>query len=198
MVPPLQSGVAFHGHPLAFPSTSPSRDLGLVGTHRPSDPRAQTLLLSSSTYSNLGLKTTQRNAEEPDKERDGRGSSYHQEEQEKSVRSLLISYLVTAAPQVSHLQWQMLGRLPQVMVLLIDRCCITIQTIIPVSQLPLWVLRRAGAVLPQRERGVGTERRHRGAGASPAPLQGSRSLPGSRTGRDLPGFCGQKDHTGAG
>ncbi|XP_017593942.1 PREDICTED: transmembrane protease serine 4 isoform X3 [Corvus brachyrhynchos] len=74
---------------------------------------------------------------------------------------------------MSHLQWQMLGRLPQVVVLLIDRCCITIQTIIPVSQLPLWVLRRAGAVLPQWERGVGTERRHRGTGASPARLQGT-------------------------
>ncbi|XP_016159354.1 PREDICTED: transmembrane protease serine 4 isoform X3 [Ficedula albicollis] len=62
----------------------------------------------------------------------------------------------------------MLGRLPQVTELLIDRCCITIQTLIPVSQLPLWVLRRAGAALPQCERGVGTARRQRAAGASPA------------------------------
>lgn len=168
-----------------------------MGTHRPSDPRAQTLLLSSSTYSNLGLTTTQRNAEEPDKERDGRGSSYHQEEQEKSVRSLLISYLVTAALQVSHPQWQMLGRLPQVVVPLIDRCYITIQTIIPVSQLPLWVLRRAGAVLPQC---VGTESRHRGAGALPAASRTSgqpQPLRAPHRGH-LPGFRSRRDRAGAG
>lgn len=41
------------------------------------------------------------------------------------------------------------------MVLLIDRCYITIQIIIPVSQLLPWVLGSAGAVLPQCERGAG-------------------------------------------
>ncbi|XP_009583432.1 PREDICTED: transmembrane protease serine 4-like, partial [Fulmarus glacialis] len=46
----------------------------------------------------------------------------------------------------------MLRRLLQVMVLLIDRCYITIQIIIPVSQLLLRVLRSAWAVLPQCRR----------------------------------------------
>ncbi|XP_010145452.1 PREDICTED: transmembrane protease serine 4, partial [Eurypyga helias] len=51
----------------------------------------------------------------------------------------------------------MLRRLAQVMVLLIDRCYITIQIIIPVSQPLLWVLRSAWAVLPQcYSLGIGT------------------------------------------
>ncbi|CAM9819219.1 unnamed protein product [Bubo scandiacus] len=45
----------------------------------------------------------------------------------------------------------MLRKLLQVMVLLIDRCYITIQILIPVSQLLLRVLRSAWAVLPQCE-----------------------------------------------
>lgn len=94
---------------------------------------------------------------------------------------------------------QMLGRLAQVMVLLIDRCCITIQTRIPVSQLPLWVLRRAGAVLPQCESGVGTERARsagHGLGSIAGRLQGSRSLPGPAPGTAA-GFLRAKDPAGA-
>lgn len=87
--------------------------------------------------------------EEMDEERDGRVSPYHQEGSRKNpVSSLLISYFVTDL-QVSHLQWEMLRRLLQALVLLIDWCCITIQITIPVSQLLLWVLRSAQAVLPQ-------------------------------------------------
>ncbi|XP_009075342.1 PREDICTED: LOW QUALITY PROTEIN: transmembrane protease serine 4, partial [Acanthisitta chloris] len=58
----------------------------------------------------------------------------------------------------------MLRRLQQVMVLLIDWCYITIQTIIPVSQLPLWVLRSAGAVLPQSRNRTSTECRAQSTG----------------------------------
>lgn len=74
------------------------------------------------------------------------------------------------------------------MELLIDRCWITIQTIIPVSQLPSWVLRRAGAVLPHSE-----HRRwapgHRGSSASPCPAPGdSRRLSaGGETSPELDG-----------
>jgi len=89
-----------------------------------------------------------------------------------------------------------------VMVLLIDRCYITIQIIIPVSQLLLWVLGSAGAVLPQCERGAGqsSTAHHRVVGAA----WGRGSSVGQRVPTASPclgfslGFCGQKTPPGAG
>lgn len=68
------------------------------------------------------------------------------------------------------------------MVLLIDRCYITIQIIIPVSQLLLWVLGSAGAVLPQCERGAGQSSTAQGGGSSAGPwerrgAEGAHGLP---------------------
>lgn len=73
------------------------------------------------------------------------------------------------------------------MVLLIDWCYITIQIIIPVSQLLLWVLGSAGAVLPQCERGAGqsSTAQHstsQGGGSSVGPweqrgAEGAHGLP---------------------
>ncbi|XP_062450381.1 transmembrane protease serine 4 [Rhea pennata] len=76
------------------------------------------------------------------------------------------------------------------MVLLIDRCYITIQITIPVSQLPSRVLRSAGAVLPQCSQGTGRTGPdwHGGSATRPGSLpSGHPRLPGraqSRTSMD--------------
>ncbi|XP_068772932.1 transmembrane protease serine 4 isoform X2 [Struthio camelus] len=87
----------------------------------------------------------------------------------------------------------MLPRLRQVMVLLIAWCYITIQIIIPVSQLPLWVLRSAWAVLPQCSYGTGRAGvDRRGTGSTSRP--GARSF-GERTAEGI--GCASRGSRGA-